>query len=148
APGGAADAMLNPQPASTDYRTELEVMNKIAGTLSFGNDTMRDQRLSPILSLSSGTPKPRAALFWRSGMTGKALAADFQGLQDLFTAAGFDRAMDPSSAWISSGILFEFKNAIAAAGNVPESIDAAVATPAIMLGLKQMYVSTGSLDTL
>ncbi len=56
--------------------------------------------------------------------------------------------VDAGNKWVPSGILFEFKNAIAAGDTVPESIDAAVATPAIMLGLRQMYVSTGSLDTL
>ena len=147
-PGGASDAMLNPQPTSSDYRTELEVINKIAATLSFGNDTIRDQRLGPILSLSTGTPKPRSALFWRSGMTGKALLANFSGLFDFFRAAKFEAALDTSSRWVGRSIAFEFEGALAAAADVPLSMDEAVKTPEGMLGLRQMYVSTGSLDTL
>lgn len=148
AAGGASDAMLNPQPTSTDYRTELEVINKLAGTLSFGNDTIRDQRLSPILSLATGTPRPRSALFWRSGMTARALAANFTGLLDFFHAAKFDSAMDAANNWVAKSIVFEFEGAIKAAGEVPDSTEVAVASPEGMLGLKQMYVSTGSLDTL
>lgn len=146
--GGASDAMLNPQPASSDYRTELEVINKIAATLSFGNDTIRDQRIAPILSLTTGTPKPRSALFWRSGMTAKVLSANFAGLLDFFHAARFEAALDSASGWIGKGIVFEFNGAIAAATDVPQSMDGAVKDPEGMLGLRQMYVSTGSLDTL
>jgi len=148
APGAASDAMLNPSPSSSDYRTELEVINKIAATLSLGNDTIRDQRLSPVLSLSTGTPKPRTALFWRSGMTAKALGANFTGLLDFFHAAKFGAALDPASAWVGQGIEFELKGAIEAANEVPTDTDLAVTDPEAMLGLKQMYIETGSLDTL
>ncbi|HEY4170032.1 MAG TPA: imelysin family protein [Reyranella sp.] len=146
--GSASDAMLNPQPTSTDYRTELEVINKLAGTLSFGNDTIRDQRLSPVLSLTTGTPKPKSALFWRSGMTAKALAANFQGLLDFFNAAKFEPAVAGASGWVAKSIVFEFGGAIRAANDVPIAADGPVTDPAGMLGLRQMYVSTGSLDTL
>ena len=148
APGSASDAMLNPRPDSSDYRTELEVINKIAGMLSLGSDTVRDQRVAPVLSLSTGTPKPRSALFWRSGMTAAALAANFGGLLDFFKAAKFQAALDPQSTWVGKDIAFEYQRAIDAAKEVPASMEAAVADPAGLLGLRQMYISTGSLDTL
>jgi predicted lipoprotein len=148
APGGAADAMLNPTATSVDYRTDLEVINKLAGALTFGTDAIRDQRLSPILSITTGTPKPRSALFWRSGMTAKVLGANFTGLRDFFRAAKFEPAMGTTNDWIAKGAEFEFEGAFNAAAEVPDSIEAVVADPEGMLGLKQMYVSTGSLDTL
>ncbi|MGN6683500.1 MAG: imelysin family protein [Devosia sp.] len=147
-PGSAADSMLNPQPASSDYRTELEVINKMAATLTFGNDAIRDQRIAPILSLSTGVPKPRSALFWRSGMTGRALAANFTGLLDYFRAARFEPALGAANRWVARSIVFEFEGAIGAAGQVPPSTESAVTDPEGLQGLKQMYVSTGSLDTL
>ncbi len=147
-PGAAADAMLAPKPDGADYRSELEVINKLAGTLSVGTDIIRDQRLSPILSFSTGTPKPKSALFWRSGMTAPTLAANFIGLRDFFRAAKFPEALGAPYDWIAKGAEFEFAGAIAAAAEVTGPIDAAVVDPKGLLGLKQMYVSTGSLDTL
>jgi uncharacterized protein len=146
--GSAADAMLNPVATNPDYRTEFEVINKLAATLGFASDTIRDQRLSPVLSLSTGAPKPHSALFWRSGMTGAALAANFAGLRDFFVAAKFPEALTGPNDWIGKGIVSELDNAIDAAGKVPASMDEAVGDPAGLLGLKQMYVSTGSIDTL
>lgn len=147
-PGSAAEAMLNPIPTSSDYRTELEVGNKLAAVLTLGTDTIRDQRLSPILSFSTGTPKPRLALFWRSGMTAKALEANFAGLRDFFRAAKFAAALGSKYDWIASGAEFELQGAIEAAHEVPSEMDEAVGDPEGLLALKQMYVSTGSLDTL
>lgn len=147
-PGSAADAMLNPDPASTDYRTDVEVGNKLAAVLTLGTDTVRDQRLSPILSFTTGTPKPRSALFWRSGMTARALEANFAGLRDFFRAARFPDAAGTQNAWIAKGVEFEFEGALAAAHEVPDSVEAAVRDPEALKGLRQMYVSTGSLDTL
>jgi len=146
--GGPVDAMLNPQPTSRDFRTELEVVNKLAAVLTLGTDTIRDQRISPILSLTTGTPKPRLALFWRSGMTVRAIEANFTGLRDFFRAAKFDQALGPGSDWIADNVEFEFRGALEAAAEVTGPIDVAVADPKGLLGLKQMYVSTGSLDTL
>ncbi|MEO8756689.1 MAG: imelysin family protein [Devosia sp.] len=148
APGGAADAMLNPTPTSSDYRSELEVINKLAGVLTFGTDTARDQRLSPVLSLSTGIPKPKSALFWRSNMSAKALGANFNGLRDFFRAAKFEAALGRVNDWIAKGAEFEFKGAIKAAAEVPGPMETAITDPQGLLGLKQMYVSTGSLDTL
>ena len=144
----ASEAMLDPKPDGTDYRSEFEVLNKIAGTLSVGTDVIRDQRLSPILSLATGTPKPKSALFWRSGMTAAALGANFTGMRDFFRAAKFPEALAGPNAWIAKGTEFEFAGAIAAAAEVTGPMETAVASSEGLLGLKQMYVSTGSLDTL
>lgn len=145
---GPVEAMLDPQPTSRDFRTELEVANKLAAVMTLGTDTIRDQRLSPILSLTTGVPKPRLALFWRSGMTVRAIEANFTGLRDFFRAAKFEPALGPSSHWIAESVEFEFNGALEAAAEVTGPIDKAVADPEGLLGLKQMYVSTGSLDTL
>jgi predicted lipoprotein len=140
--------MLDPQPDAQDYRTLTEVLQKLYATLINGSDTIRDQRLSPVLSFTTGKPKPRLALFWRSGMTAKVLEANFAGLRDFFRAAKFEAALGRQYRWIASGTEFEFQGAIDAARAVPASMEEAVADPDGLLALKQMYVSTGSLDTL
>ncbi len=73
-PLGQSDHMLSPQPTYDDFRTETEVLEKLAATLIHGTETIRDQRLMPIIS--DGKPKPKSALvlalqYDRSGAVGQ-----------------------------------------------------------------------------
>ncbi|RYE07474.1 MAG: peptidase M75, Imelysin [Hyphomicrobiales bacterium] len=147
-PGGAAGRLLNPQPGYDDYRTETEVLEKLAATLIHGTEAIRDQRVSPILSEAPGAPKPKSALFWRSGMTVPALAADFAGLHDFFVAAKYPEAIGADNEWVANGAAFEFQNAARAAAAITEPMEQAVADPKQLQALKYLVIITGSLDTL
>lgn len=147
-PDGASAHMLDPQPTFDDYRTTTEVLEKLAATLVHGTETMRDQRLMPILGASGDKPKPRSALFWRSNMTAPALAANFAGLHDFFLAARYPEAIGKANDWVSNGAVFEFENAARAAALVVDPMDKAVTDPAQVQALKYMVVITGSLDHL
>ena len=119
--------MLHPMPDASDYRTAREVLEKLAGALIVGTEVIRDQRLSPILGASEDKPKPKAALFWRSGMTVPLLKAGFAGLNDFFAAMTLPSVLKAmGNAWISNGASFEFKNAIDTVDKIFDSIDAAV----------------------
>ena len=149
APNSAVDNMLVPKPDGQDYRSEREVIDKLAGALTYGTDLVRDQRLSPVLSLLTSTPKPKSALFWRSGMTLPALNANIAGLHDLFVAVKFPEALaGEGAAWITHNVLFEFDSMFAALGKVPGPIDKALADPAQFQQLKYVAIVTRSLDTL
>lgn len=147
-PQGIAAHLLDPQPGADDYRTTTEVIEKLAATLIHGTEAIRDQRINPILGTAQGSPKPRSALFWRSGMTVPALAANFAGLHDFFVAAKFPEAIGSANDWITNGALFEFQNAARAAERIVDPLEQAVADPRQLQGLKYMVVITGSLDTL
>jgi predicted lipoprotein len=147
-PGSAADQMLDPKPDADYYRTETEVMDKLAATLLHGTDTIRDQRITPILGAASGGPKPKAGLFWRSGLTIPAIAANFAGLAEFFRAAKFPEAMGRSYGWIADGALFEFDNAARIAGGIDTNLAAAVADPVQLRALGSLVIVTNSLDTL
>src|SRR6185295_16063717 len=109
---------------------------------------IRDQRIMPILGAAEGGPKPRSALFWRSGMTVPVLAANFAGLHDYFLAAKFTEAVGPTNGWIANGAVFEFENAARAATDIRDPIEIAVTDEEQLRALKYLVIITGSLDTL
>ncbi len=96
--GHLRTAADHPQPAHDDYRTETEVLEKLAATLIHGTEAIRDQRIGPIISEATGSPKPRSALFWRSSMTVPSLAADFAGLHDFFLRPDIPRRLVPKTS--------------------------------------------------
>lgn len=147
-PDGASEHLLNPQPAHDDYRTETEVLEKLAATLIHGTEAIRDQRISPIISEATGSPKPRSALFWRSNMTVPSLAADFAGLHDFFLAARYPEAIGSENVWITEGANFEFQNAGRATAAITDPMEQAVVDPRQLQALKYLVIITGSLDTL
>jgi predicted lipoprotein len=147
-PGSAADQMLDPQPDADYYRSETEVMDKLAATLLHGTDTIRDQRITPILAPAGGGPKPKAALFWRSDLTIPAITANFAGLADFFQAAKFPEAMGRANRWISDGAKFEFDIAGETASALDPSIAKVVADPEQLKALPHLIIVTKSLDTL
>lgn len=146
--GTAAD-MRAPKPDGIYYRSTDEVVQKLTGALTFGNDTIRDQRLSPVIGAAEGVPRPKSALFWRSGLTMDMVAADFAGLRALFEAARLPDALkaagDPSTL---SSIRYEFDNAARAAALVGDPIDAAVGDPERFKQLRFLVFVTNSFDTL
>ncbi len=145
---GAAEALLNPKADAADYRTETEVLEKLAATLIHGTEAIRDQRITPILGEATGSPKPRSALFWRSGMTVPALAANFEGLHEFFLAAKFPEAMGAGNSWITDGAAFEYANAARGLAAIVDPMEKAVADAHQLQAFKYLVVVTRSLDTL
>lgn len=147
-PEGASAHLLSPQPDYDDYRTETEVLEKLAATLIHGTEAIRDQRIAPVLGEAEGAPRPKSALFWRSGMTAPALAANFSGLHDYFLATRFTEAIGPTNSWIANGAVFEFENAARAIAAIKDPIEVAVGDEEQLRALKYLVIITGSLDTL
>lgn len=147
-PTGAAAALLDPVPDAADYRTTTEVLEKLAATLIHGTEAIRDQRIMPILSEVTGTPKPRSALFWRSSMTVPALAANFAGLHDFFVAAKYPEAIGNENRWVADGAIFEYGNAARALAAIVDPMEQAVTDPRQLQALKYLVLVTKSLDTL
>ena len=147
-PSGPKAALTDPKPDAEEYRTELEAQERLASTLIHGTETIRDQRIMPIVGAAQGSPRPRSALFWRSNMTVPALAANFDGLHDFFLAARYPEAVGVQNAWVANGAIFEFENAARAAAAITDPIEAAVTDPEQFDALKYMSIITGSLDHL
>lgn len=148
-PDGPAAHMLEPKLDAQDYRSQTEVLEKLAATLITGSETIRDQRVKPIIGATDGQPRPKSALFWRSGMTGQALAANFGGLREFFIAAKFPEALKTAAhAWVSDGALFELDNAVNAAGVIQDPMEVAIGVPAELQALRYLAIITSSLDTI
>lgn len=147
-PKGISERLINPKPDAADFRTETEVLEKLAATLVTGTETIRDQRIKPILGASGGAPKPKSALFWRSDMTVPALAANFAGLRDFFNESGFPEAVGYANGWIAAGAKVQFANAAKHAEAVSDPIDVAVGDPAQLSALQGLVTATGELDAL
>ena len=146
-PNGPEAHMLNPQPDADDYRTQKEVLEKLSGALVVGTDIIRDQRIAPIIGAATGSPKPRSALFWRSGLTVPSLAANFQGLKDFFVAANFHDAVK-GNLWIANGAIFEFDNALSTLGKLDGPIDQITANADDLKQLSYLVNITRVTDTL
>ena len=109
---GAAGQMTDPKPDADNYRTLTEVMEKLAATLLHGTEAIRDTQLTPVLGAAPGErPKPKSALFWRSGMTVPLLGAEFASLGDFFAGARLRDGLAPKDIWIATGAEFEFRSA-------------------------------------
>jgi predicted lipoprotein len=147
-PGGPVQHMLDPQPTFDDYRTQREVLERLAATMIHGTEAIRDTRIAPILSVTTGSPKPKSALFWRSNMTAASLAANFDGIHDFFVAARYPEAIGVTNSWVANGAVFEFENAARAAAAIVDPMEQAVADKVQLDALKYMSIITGSLDHL
>ncbi len=144
---GPRSHMLDPKPDAQDYRTQKEVLEKVSGTMIVGTETIRDQRITPIIGAAEGQPRPRSALFWRSGMTVPALVANFQGLKDFFLAARFPDAVK-GNLWISNGAIFEFDNALSSLAKLTAPVEQLVTDTSAMQQLNYLVNITHVSDTL
>lgn len=150
-PGGIADRMLAPSPEDPSYRSEQEAVEELIGALSHGLEAIRDTRLLPVVGReATDEPRPRSALFWRSGLTMRAIAANVDGMRRLFEASGIAEAAPDAAAarYVSEATLFEFANARRAMGLVTDPMETALADPRQLQALRYLVIVTQSLQAL
>lgn len=146
-PAGFSQRMLQPSEADADYRSTREVLETLVGTLAHGTEAIRDQRLLPFLGRDDAEPKPKSALFWRSGMTLPSISANFDGLEALIEGSRIGEASGADNAWVANSAAFELGNAARAVGLVTEPVEAALADPDQRQALDYLVIITQSLDT-
>lgn len=120
-PDGFAAQWANPGPEDPLYRDGTEAVTELMDVFVTGFELVRDVRLGGFLGEAPADDKPRQALFWRSGKTIDAIAANLAGMEALLEASGLGKAVREEALWIESSALFEFGNAAraAAAANGP-----------------------------
>lgn len=148
APDGISRRLEHPLLSDPDYRTRREVLEALTGTLAHGIEALRDQRLLPFLGRNGEAPKPKSALFWRSGLTVPAIRANFAGLETLFRLSRIAKATDAENLWVANGAAFEFANAARAGSLVTLPLEQAVADPKQKQALAYLVIVTQSLQTL
>ncbi len=111
APQGFASQWTSPGPKNPLYRNGTEAVTELLDVFVTGFELVRDVRLEGFLGDTPDRDRPKQALFWRSGRTMQAIAANLSGLQALFEASELGEAVPQDERWIGKSALFEFGNA-------------------------------------
>ncbi|MCP8897217.1 hypothetical protein KYK29_20005 [Shinella daejeonensis] len=102
-------AWIRPGPDNPVFRTGKEAMTELLGILVHGAETVRDQRIETFYR-NGETPRPKSAIYWRSGNTWASIDANIEGLRTLFDKAGMASFVDPGFASIAGDIDFVTKS--------------------------------------
>lgn len=87
APDGVAKNWKNPSPDNPIYRDGKEAASAIIGVAVHGIEMVRDQRIEHFYKNRDSKVSPKLAVYWRSGLTMTALAANVDGLDKFWKAA-------------------------------------------------------------
>lgn len=147
-PEGISKRLLEPSEADPDYRSFREVAEALTGLLAHGTEAIRDQRLLPFLGRDGAAPKPKSALFWRSGMTVPSITANFEGLAALLEKSRIAEATTADNLWVGNSANFEFGNAERAGKVVSAPVEQALEDPKQKKALDYLVIVTQSLDTI
>jgi len=106
--------LRHPEPTNDHYRSIAEAKAEIVAVLAHGPGIIFDTRLKNYLGSEQSKAKPKAALFWRSGLTFKSMQANARSLGKLATIASFNDELHEDKHWIADSYVFETKNAVRA----------------------------------
>ena len=147
-PDGFAAIWASPGPDNLTYRNGSEAVTELMGVFINGLEMVRDVRLRGFLGLRPEKDKPKQALYWRSQGTTASLAANLEGLGDLFRASHLADALSPDAQWIAESIEIQFANGAEAARSVSGPIEEALDDPARREKLDYLSTVTSSLSNL
>ena len=116
--------------------------------MSHGIEAIRDTRLLPFLGREGENPKPRAAPYWRSGLTIASIRAGFEGIATLFEQSRIGEAAPDEHDWVRNGVVFEFANAERAADAVTLPLEAALADAGQRRAIGYLVILSQSLQSL
>ena len=142
-PDGIAARLMQPSADNADYRTQTESLEALVGVVAHGVEAIRDTRVSPFIGRAGEEPRPRQALFWRSGQTVPMLRANVEGLRRLVDLSGI--VADPA---LAAEVAAAFDRASASLDAVTAPPELAVADPAQMSALSDLVVATQDLQQL
>ncbi len=145
-PDGFAARWEKPGQDDPLYRTGTEAVSELMDVFVTGFELVRDVRLGGFLGETPDKDKPKQALFWRSGKTVDAIAANLAGMKALFEASQLGEAVREDALWIGKSALFEFGNAAQAAAAANGPISEVLADPKRRDKLVYLGVVTSSLS--
>ncbi|MCB9993214.1 MAG: hypothetical protein H6873_06115 [Hyphomicrobiaceae bacterium] len=119
APDSLASELEDPEDDNADFRSPREVLNEFIGVMVHGLENIRDARLSMLVS-ETGDVNPRIALFYRSGLTMRALTADVAGLRTMLLTSGIESLMPEDQRWEVGSVDFEMQNFLRTAGEIAD----------------------------
>ena len=143
---GIAAHLMQPAPEYDDYRTPTEALEEIVGLVSHGLEATRDTRINPFIAKADAAPKPKLALFWRSGLTMAMIRANLEGMRRFIDQSGVARNVAEKDKGLDNSIAFEFSNANRALDLVTSPVEQAVEDPKQVQALNYLVLVTGSLQ--
>ena len=114
APDGVARDWKTPSADNPVFRDDNEAVSALIGVAVHGIEMVRDQRIKNFYKGKDAKVSPKLAVYWRSGMTMRALAANVEGLDAFWTATGFRILLGPDNGSIADAVGFDLKAAATA----------------------------------
>ncbi|WP_114389179.1 imelysin family protein [Notoacmeibacter marinus] len=148
APDGIAGRFASPDPAYADFQTVDDSLRALLGAFINGLELIADTRIAPFLGGDAAAARPKAAAWWRSGLTGRALSENLGGLRDLFAMASMARLLPPDDGGLTSEIRFEFGNAQRALSGAGQSLPELAQTEGARQPVAYLLIVTQSLRSL
>ena len=148
APDGIAARLADPQPAYPDFRTVEEGLRELLGIFIHSTEFVADVRVAPFVGDNAESAKPKLAAFWRSGLTGRSLGANFDGLEHLFDVTAMAELLPPDIRLEASSVKFEFNNARRALATPTLPLPDAAADPVQRGALQYLLIVTRSIRRL
>lgn len=142
-PDGIQAAWKHPGPNNPEFRTGGEAITALLGILVHGVETVRDQRLE--IFYKGSQPKPRSAIYWRSGHTFTSIAANLQGLKTLFDTSGIADLLPAEKKSVAGEIDTLLDRLLTAAPTVDADVAKAVETPAERQKIELLLAETRDL---
>ncbi|WP_421724158.1 imelysin family protein [Bauldia sp.] len=114
APTGFANVMIDVGPENPLYRTHSEAMQQLLQSAREQLQFVRDLKLARPLRDNAAAANPKAAPFWRSNLTERAVAVNLQSVASLVSASGLTEQMPSDQTRLIDSLLFELRQAEAA----------------------------------
>jgi hypothetical protein len=118
-PKGIANDWKHPSTDSAVYRNGAEAMQALIGLHVHGIEMIRDQRIKPFYKGRGQKVTPNAALFRRSGNTTRVIAADVEGLAELWRISDMGTLLAKDQHALAGNVLFDYKATAAAIRKLP-----------------------------
>lgn len=147
-PNGIAKRFADPDPTYADFQTADDSLRALLGAFTNGLELIADTRIAPFLGGDAASARPKMAPWWRSGLTGRALSENLDGLSDLFETAGLERLLPSSDDSLPAEITFEFANAERVLTAIAEPLPELVQTQGARQPVSYLLIVARSLRSL
>ena len=102
------------------YRDDKEAVSALIGVAVHGLEMVRDQRIKHFYKGKGQKVSPRLAVYWRSGLTMKALTSNVEGLDRFWTVTDIASLLASDMHSLSESASFDLRTAISALGTLDQ----------------------------
>lgn len=111
------------------FRDDKEAVAALIGVAVHGLEMVRDQRIAHFYKGKGGKVSPRLAVYWRSGLTIRALNSNVKGLAQLWKVADLALLLAPDARSLSESVSFDLKAAADALASLQQPAAERLADP-------------------